>query len=97
MKVATLISLTVLFAATINSAIADFKSGIADIEAFKKEIAEPYKSWLVYGVSGIRGLRDGYLAEYHHHQASSAERKEDAKCFSESAENELYQVVYFFF
>ena len=36
-------------------------SRIEDIESFKEELEEPIKSYVAYGLSGLRGLKDGYF------------------------------------
>lgn len=96
MKVVVL--LLVFMLSTIAYASNDFSSGIADMDTFKKTIKEPYKSILSFGLSSVKGFRDGYFKEYHRNmQGKDAERekKDDALCFSPQSENQLYQIVYF--
>jgi hypothetical protein len=59
---------------------------ITDIESFKQDLKEPYKSFLEFGIQGVRGFRDGFVKEYHHGKQDAHERAEDAKCFSEESE-----------
>ena len=86
-----------LYLLTLTSC-SDYQSGILDIEEFKKEIREPYKSLLTYGISGSRGLRDGYFSEYHNVTAwTGKEQVEDLKCLSTKSEDQIYQISYFLF
>jgi len=54
---------------------------IQEIDAFKKELKEPYRSVVQYMVLGLRGLRMGYFSKYRHGKFDSEVMKRDEKCF----------------
>ncbi len=71
--------------------------GIQDMEVFKKELKDPYKSVVEYTVLGLRGLRMGYFSKYRHGNFSPELMKRDERCFGEVQEKSVYQIVYFMF
>ena len=83
----------------VSMMILNFGQGqsIQEMDVFKKELKEPYKSVAEYTILGIRGLRMGYFSKYRHGNFNSELMKRDERCFGDEQENSFYQIVYFMF